>query len=199
MSVFIYIPKKTSILKSRDWLIFLCFISFLLLIFLEYFIFSENELLNIVIRYIGISFCVLMIYLMFSSLNEKEKLKGTLKGEIILNDQEVIIGSEHFKLKEIKNMSIIFDDYENKYEQHLMGTYYPSISSGISNFFEIKLKNGDSKKVQFQQKYENEIIKKNKEKLIFYHKQGMISFLNLIQLLGIDDYDEIQNFKNKIL
>ena len=135
---------------------------------------------------------------MFSSLNEKEKLKGTLKGEIILNDQEVIIGSEHFKLKEIKNMSIIFDDYENKYEQHLMGTYYPSISSGISNFFEIKLKNGDRKKVQFQQKYENEIIKKNKEKLIFYHKQGMISFLNLIQLLGIDDYDEIQNFKKQL-
>lgn len=194
MSVFIYIPKKTSILKNRDWLIFLCFSFFLLLIFLEHFILSENELLNIVIKIIGISFCFLMIYLMFSSLNEKEKLKGILKGEILLNDQEVILGSEHFKLKEIKNMSIIFDDYENKYEQHLMGTYYPSISS----FFEIKLKNGDSKKVQFQQKYENEIIKKNKEKLIFYHKQGVIFFLNLIQLLGIDDYDEIQNFKKQL-
>lgn len=199
MSVFIFIPKKTSILRNRDWLIFLGIISFLFLIILEYFIFSGNELLNILIKSIGISFCVLMIYLMFSSLNEKEKLKGTLKGEIILNDQEVILGVEHFKLEEIKNISIIYDDYENKYEQHLIGTYYPNISSGVSNFFEIKLKNGYSKKVQFQQKYENEIVIKNKETLIFYHKQGVLSFLSLIQFLGIEDYDEIQKFKKSII
>lgn len=195
MSVFIFIPKKTSILRNRDWLIFLGIISFLFLIILEYFIFSGNELLNILIKSIGISFCVLMIYLMFSSLNEKEKLKGTLKGEIILNDQEVILGVEHFKLEEIKNISIIYDDYENKYEQHLIGTYYPNISSGVSNFFEIKLKNGYSKKVQFQQKYENEIVIKNKETLIFIINNGYYLFCLLYNFLELKIMMKFKNLK----
>ncbi len=197
MSVYIFIPIKKAILKRWHFL-FVAFICLLLLVLIENLNF---ELKNIIIDVLRIlTFIFFFIYLSFwvYSLSEKEKPTGFLSGQLIFKDYEIVIGNETYKLNEISKITIICEDYEDLYISALMNTPHPKYSAGVSNYFEIKLKNGESKRVKFKQNYENEIIKKNKEKLISYHKQGVIPFLTLIQLLGIEDYNEIQDFKKQL-
>lgn len=53
-------------------------------------------------------------------------------------------------------------------------------------------------KYNFQQDFEHDILNV-KDTLIEYSKQGKLHFLNLIDILNITDYNEIQEFKKNFI
>lgn len=101
-------------------------------------------------------------------------------------------------LKEIVKMEISEGDYKGK---QLISRFsvYPKISNGVYNSLKLKLNDNSEMKFYFQLNYENEFQKNMKELLISYHLQGKISFLALIQYIGISDsYEQIQDFKKEL-
>ncbi|GGD89838.1 hypothetical protein [Planktosalinus lacus] len=198
MSVYIFIPQEKKNYNKRYYTILGALLCIIVIIIIESFNFLEVDYLISFLKFVGISLIILWLYFVFSSITEKEKLYGVLSGEIILTDQEVILGKEHFKLDEILNITIKSDDYEDKFSFVLVNTSYPCKSAGVDNYFEIKLNDSSVRKVQFKQNYEDEFIKKNRDMLIYFCKLDKISFLALTVILNIDDYDEIQKLKKLI-
>ena len=75
--------------------------------------------------------------------------------------------------------------------------FSPHLSNGLDNQFLLSLKNGEKIKCNFLQT-ESEKIEFFTEIFIHYHKKGIISWLKLLEILNIEDYNEIQKFKKEI-
>ena len=71
------------------------------------------------------------------------------------------------------------------------------IANGINNYITYCLKDNKKEIIHFQLQGEY-AIRSISEQLIKYHLAGKLHFLNLIDLLGISDYDQIQIFKQNI-
>lgn len=83
----------------------------------------------------------------------------------------------------------LFDDYAGKIINA------DKVSEGVDNSVMFTLKNGEKIISNFQltARYQMRDIR---EHLIHYHLAGKLDFLNLIAILGIKDYNAIQNFKH---
>ncbi|XLS30530.1 hypothetical protein ACJD0Z_06820 [Flavobacteriaceae bacterium M23B6Z8] len=126
-----------------------------------------------------------------------QKLYGDFKGELIFSKTSIIINERSFLLEEIGKLEFLrFEDY---YGNYLYGTsrFAPMRSNGTENELLIYLKNGEKIRCSFQQS-ESQALKKARAVLTHYHLNGLISWLHLLDLLQIEDYDEIQHFKRSI-
>lgn len=137
-------------------------------------------------------------FLGFYSFSEKEKLNGNFKGSIDFCPDSISVGSEKFLLKEIVKIEISEGDYNGK--KHISNfSVYPKVSNGVGNSLKLSMKDDSEKTFNFQLNYENEFQKKMRNLLISYHLQDKITFLALIQYIGIsDNYEQIQDFKKEL-
>lgn len=137
-------------------------------------------------------------FFIFYSMNEKEKLNGKFVGYLIFDLEKVIAGEKEFRLSEIQKFEFTYSDFDGKKWVNFKSPD-PKVSNGVNNRVTIKFKNGDPLEFFFYQDYEDEFRMKMKDLLIDYHRQDKISFLALIQYIGIsDDYERIQEFKKKL-
>jgi hypothetical protein len=128
---------------------------------------------------------------------EYRPLKGNLDKTLILESNQVSIGSNSYNLADIKKIEIRNDDYKGSYYHSSKYDFNGSLSNGVDNNFTMILNDGQSVTVNFVQNIKFE-IKSAQEQLISYHSRGKLHFLNLIEVLGITDYEEIQEFKKSI-
>jgi Ca2+/Na+ antiporter len=141
---------------------------------------------------------IMYAYFSFHSLNEKEVLKGDFVGYLIFTPEKISANKEEFELKELVKLEIYADDFDGK-STGATRSIEPKLSNGVSNWITIHLKNGVKKHFYFLQNFEGEFQKKMKELLIDYHLKEKISFLALIQYIGIsDNYERIQEFKKEL-
>ena len=106
---------------------------------------------------------------------------------ISLNDRE-------YNINQIEKIQIQTDDYENR----LISVYGldGNRSNGIDNSIKITLTY--SKKIfsQFQINYENQLWN-FEDILVHYCKLNKLNYHNLLKVLNLEDYNQIQNFKKK--
>ncbi len=122
-------------------------------------------------------------------------LDGTLEKRLTFNLESILIAGEKYFISSIKKVDFSIQDYYDKWDY--TRDFNPARSNGVDNKLILTLKNGEIIETKFQLMYQGE-MKKLEEQLIEYHRSGILHFLKLIDLLGINDYDEIQEFKKRL-
>jgi hypothetical protein len=145
----------------------------------------------------GIFCCILIIYFKIAQSFTRESLQGDLKKSIILKPSEIIIDDQIFSLEEIKKIEFYVGDYFNRLEYKAQGDLNPGRTNGTSNICELHLTNGKMIDTRFQLMYKDEFLK-TRRLLLEYYSKNKIHFLKLIEYLGIENYEEIQEFKKTL-
>ncbi len=146
---------------------------------------------------VGILACMLMIYFKITQASKRKSLNGNLNKKLRFRTREILIDDIKIELNEIKKIEFYINDYFDKWESQAPGDFAPGRTNGTSNICELTLINGHKTKVNFQLMYENEFLKM-RELLLQYYSENKIHFLKLIEYLGIEKYEEIQEFKKTL-
>ena len=125
----------------------------------------------------------------FSLFGTKERFVED--GDIIFYDDRIIIDDNMFQLDQINMIDIFqFDDYVGKMLKEV-------VSQGIGNVVRIHLADEQILSSNFQQLHRYQ-IRDIRDQLIAYYKAGKFDFDNLTMILGLENYNAIQNFKNTL-
>lgn len=126
-----------------------------------------------------------------------KKPKRTITGEIVFEKDKITVNSVEYLLDDLSK--ITFTDCGNHLRQ---GDGYFDNNTTIEpnskdNVIALELNNGETLRTYFQlnNRYH---IRNIQAELIHYHNEGKLHFLNLIDVLGIEDYNAIQHFKQKL-
>jgi len=146
--------------------------------------------------YILIIWLLYFIGYMFSNFFLHEHKNGEFNGKIELEDDSIIINKSKYELNEINKIMIHSHDYEG---QFVNGTFEFArhISNGLNNEMKLKLSNGNEINCHFLQT-KGQRIKNFRDVLINYHLKGKMSWLHLLNILEMEDFDEIQIFKKEL-
>jgi|SRR5690606_5032234 len=145
----------------------------------------------------GIIGCILMIYFSITKLSARKPLNGDLSKRLIFRPSEIILDGNKIELSEIKKVEFSVEDYFDRFEYSIRGDLNPCRTNGTSNLCELILSNGEKIQVRFQLMYKGEFLKM-RELLLKYYSENKIHFLRLIEYLGIEKYQEIQEFKKTL-
>lgn len=172
-------------------------ISLIVLICLIYFL-KESYKFNFkgwdtIILIIGTIYTIgLLIYNFFQS----EKEIGKYCGKLTFWEDRIQIDNQNYALKEITKLDFIqAHDVRGRFINPMV-EFSPHLSNGLDNKFVLTLKNGDKVKYNFLQT-ESQKLEYFNEILIHYYKNGIIGWLQLLDILNIQDYNKIQEFKKK--
>ena len=125
-----------------------------------------------------------------------EKLKGYFKGTIEFHENKIKVDKTEYEIEKIKKIEIYVGDYKGRWKPTGKTDYNNALSNGVENVLRIIMEN-ETIAVYFEQNVKNE-IKLAEKQLVNYYKAGKIHWLHLIDVLEINDYDEIQQFKSTI-
>lgn len=121
---------------------------------------------------------------------------GKYEGKLILKPESIVINEEEFKIEKIQSIEINALDFKGK-TINWHNDFSRMKSNGLDNFIRFKMEDGTSLTTYFFQTKANK-IQLFKDELINYYKLGKISWLHLIDILEITDYDKIQAFKKEL-
>jgi len=126
-----------------------------------------------------------------------ESENGKYSGKLTFWEDRIQVGNNEYNLEQINKIEFIGAyDIKGMFVNSIL-EFSPHLSNGLDNQFFLILKNGEKIKCNFLQT-ESEKIELFNEIFIHYHKKGIISWLQLLEILNIQDYDEIQKFKKEI-
>lgn len=139
---------------------------------------------------------IFSIYFFISKFWKHKPLDGDLFDSLIINSNYIKITDQFFQLEEIKKINLQFINYYGEKEDYRYN-YNPILSQGTSNHISVVLKNGQTIKTYFKLNF------KDHYKTFFPFitkmiKLNKISFLRGIELLEINDYHKIQEFKKEL-
>lgn len=160
--------------------------------------FQPKEMLASLYKASGLLFLLIFCYIVFKSYNQQENLRGEVSGTLELLSTKILVNGRVIKLTDMEKLSIQIQDFEGKRDDLLIASPTSSISNGYNNLLTIRLLSNDEIQINFAQQYENQFKRINKEVLTDYYKAGVLSFNNLLEILQLDDYDKIQEFKKTI-
>lgn len=140
---------------------------------------------------------LIMVYFKIAQSFTRKSLNGNLNRSLNFREKEILIDSEKYDLNDIQKIEFSICDYFDKWEYPGRGNFNPARTNGTDNSCEITLISGQKIKVNFQLTQKDE-FKKMRELLIKYYSDNKIHFLRLIEYLGIDKYEEIQDFKKTL-
>jgi hypothetical protein len=145
----------------------------------------------------GVCLFLLGLILKFYGMFNYESLNGEFKGFLEFNNQGISVDGKIYEVGNIKNIEINNEDYKGKLKLKSRLDFDNALSNGVDNFIRFSIDNLDNNvEVYFQQNEKFE-LKIAEDFLVKYFQSGKIGFLKLIDILGIVDYHEIQNFKKK--
>ncbi len=129
--------------------------------------------------------------------NVIEPLRGAFTGTISFTEEGVFQNDQFIALEKIKKITINNDDYEGhpKLPNKYIGITR-AFSNGTNNSIGIILTNDEHLIMNFYQKKRDDFHPIT-NLLVFYCQEGKLHFLNLIDILNITKYEEIQAFKLK--
>lgn len=125
--------------------------------------------------------------------NKYRTLKGDLISDLEFQKHKVIVGDKEYLLDEIQKIEINAFDFKGAIKTY-KGNFDGNLSNGVDNLLKLYLTNQNKIELNFQQIIKNE-IRNEKEILINYCNLNKLHYLNLLEILDINDYDEIQRFK----
>ena len=157
----------------------------------------DNSTIESLGQGVGILACLLMIYFKITQASKRKSLNGNLNKKLRFRSREISIDDINIELNEIKKIEFYIGDYFDKWETQAPGDFSPARTNGTSNICELTLINGHKAEANFQLMYENEFLKM-RELLLQYYSENKIHFLKLIEYLGIEKYEEIQEFKKTL-
>lgn len=160
-------------------------------------LFLSGSVIEDVGRVGGVFTCVIMLYFTITNATKRKPLNGKLNKKLVFKKDEIWIDDDKYELNEIKKIRFNVEDYFNRIEGRIRGDLSPGRSNGTANICELTLMNGQKIEVNFQLMYETEFLKM-RELLIKYYTENKIHFLKLIEYLGIEKYEEIQEFKKTL-
>lgn len=164
------------------------------LISIFFFIKKESLLYTISIILLTLNFTSIILISLINNFRY-QKLDGNFNGDLIFFEDKIILGEETILISEVKKIKIYNENHKGKYLWRK--TLKPKLQQGIDNSIKIELLNGEIITKYFLQNKKNEIttvgtiLKK-------YHTHNKIHFQNLIELLGMNDYNEIQKLKREL-
>jgi hypothetical protein len=135
-------------------------------------------------------------FLLLNSFFSK-KPQRIITGEIVFEKDKITINGSEYLIDDLSK--ITFTDCGN----HLRrgdGYFDKNLDvepNSKDNVVSLELNNRENLRVYFQlnNRYH---IRNIQEELIHYHNEGKLHFLNLIDVLGIEDYNAIQHFKQQL-
>lgn len=192
-TLFIFEHKK-GLFISIENKVLIAFTAFLF--FLVYLESTENFDFGNLIIYIGIIYFLTLFGILASNLFLHQNKNGEFKGKLEFEENFIKANEIVYPIDEIDKIIINANDFEGKYVNTAL-QFSRHISNGLDNEIILKLKNGNKVKYNFFQS-KGQRINNFREILISYHLSGKISWLYLLEILEINDYDEIQKFKNTL-
>lgn len=124
----------------------------------------------------------------------RKKDESHLDGEITFLDNRILVNDNVFSIDAVKSISFpSFDDYKGK----VINPAENKVSEGINNVVEILSKEGKKHVYYFQLDHRYQ-IRDMREQLIQYHLADKLDFNLLVNMLGLESYNAIQNFKNEL-
>ena len=126
----------------------------------------------------------------------QQRKNGEFKGKLELEINSIKINGTKYELNEISKISIRASDFEGQFFSTQFAFARHS-SNGLNNELIIKLVNGKEIKCHFLQTT-GQRIKNFKDHLTDYHLKGKMSWLHLLEVLEMEDYNEIQIFKKEL-
>ena len=167
------------------------------LFFMAYLEQSHRIQLNGWVTYTAIIWLIFAVGLMISTFFRYESEFGEYTGKLTFRNDQIQIDRENHNLSEIKELDFIQAfDIRGKFVNSLL-EFTPHLSNGLDNVLIIRLKNGQNLKCNFQQT-DTDRLKHFREILVHYHKNGILEWSQLLDLLEITEYDKIQEFKKEI-
>jgi len=137
---------------------------------------------------------ILAIYFKIARFLTRKSLHGEIGGFLAFGEKGVTVNGKLYSIDEIRRIEFFVHDYFDKLDFPSRGDFNPGRSNGVGNFCEVTLVDGSSLRIYFQLHDKEEFLNM-RDILIHYHFNKKISFLRLIEYLGIDKYEEIQDFK----
>lgn len=192
--IFTKSPKKYLTLEN----IFLGIMTTLMIV--GHFLILNNYFANMVFFSLLLLIVVFIPLVFLSSIFnffQYEKLNGELNQNLKFTTEGIMIDEELFHINSIKKIEIESFDYKGRSINHKRA-FKARKSLGTRNKLKIVLNNKTTIELFFQQINKNQIFK-DKFILIKYSNLDKLHYLNLLDILKISDYDEIQMFKNKYL
>ena len=147
-------------------------------------------------------FFLLIIWLFYciglgiSTFFQQKNAYGDFNGKIELEKDSITIKESKYELNEINKITIHSNDHKGQYTPSPFA-FTRHLSNGLNNSLKLKLSNGNEVNCYFLQT-KGHRIKNFRDILINYHLKGKMSWFQLLNVLEIEDYDEIQSFKKKL-
>ncbi len=193
----IFIQEKTKYLSSTFYINIISFTS----LSIGWLIFkAQKNHFNFYSKlFIIISFIVYFIIGLFLSVTRKHRSKpllGKIDGKLTFSLNSISINDKEYNLEQINLIELqVFDflNYTPLYQ--MIGDFNAGLSNGTNNTITLKLIDGNSITVKFQQKEKNEIFIV-KDFLINYYRKKKMTMDDLLSIFQISGYKERQEFKN---
>lgn len=167
------------------------------LFFMAYLEQSQGIDLNGWVTYTAIIWFIYGVGLMVSTFFRYESEFGEYTGTLTFSIDRIQIDGESYGLSEIAKLDFVqASDIRGKFVNAML-EFTPHLSNGLDNILVISLKNGQTLRCNFLQT-DAERLKHFKELLVHYHTNGILSWLQLLDVLEIEDYHTIQGFKKEV-
>jgi hypothetical protein len=192
-SLFIFEPKKGFFISTVNLILILLTGTIFLLGYLEQ---TGNFDFGNLVVYFSIIWILYFTGYLISNFFLHEHKNGEFKGKLEFEIDRIIINETKYELNDINNISIHSPDFEG---QFVNGNFELArhLSNGIDNEIILKLADGNEIKCHFFQT-KGQRIKNYKDLLTTYHLKGKMSWLHLLNVLEMENYNEIQNFKREL-
>ena len=140
-------------------------------------------------------FLVLWILMYFISFTRTRKLRGHFEGNLELKMDDITINDKKYSLTNIKSIEFYANDFRGRFETSTKSTN-PRCSQGVDNQCKIVMNTGEKIVAKFLIEFENQ-LKESEDVIMHYFKEGKIQPQNVMQILGINSYSDMQAFKQK--
>lgn len=163
--------------------------------YISKYLLSDNIILHTIglVLYMG-GFILIIVFGAMSNFKYKP-FRGELLGLLYFYNDRIEYEDEIYKINDIKSLEVHVKDYSGRVESGRDCNW--KISNGTGNAIVLITENTKKITYNFQILNEGDIFK-IKDQLIHYHLAGKISWLHLIDILCINDYDDIQEFKKVV-
>tara|TARA_R110001632_G_scaffold103536_1_gene212270 strand:- start:1296 stop:1889 length:594 start_codon:yes stop_codon:yes gene_type:complete len=148
------------------------------------------------IVYFAIIWLLYFIGYVISNFFLQQHKNGEFKGKLELEINTIIVNGAKYELKEISKISIHSSDFEGQ-TINTQFIFNRHSSNGLNNQLTLKLVNGKEIKCNFLQT-KGQRIKNFKSLLTNYYLKGKMSWLHLLEVLEMEDFNEIQIFKKEL-
>jgi len=192
-SISIFEPKKGFFISNENLILIFLTVTLFILVILQR---IPNFDFGNMITFISIIWVLYIFGLLISNFFRYQHINGEFIGEMKLENDSILIEKKTYLINDINEIEIYCEDIKGQFVNSTL-EFSPHLSNGLNNVIRLKLKNGEKVSYSFLQT-EREQVKYFKKELTEYFTRGKMSWLHLLTILDMNDYDEIQKFKKEL-